>query len=200
MTSCRVARQVFIEEEMHSNVTSLLAETLLKIVLTHLRNIEVTRTYEKNTKGRHETQHVLRYVPQADAQSVMIRTADVLRFVKGPVPAQLDQSKISESRHIRSSSHYTVGKATAASTADMLGNSSLFTPNDVSRRQEFDLIKSHEKEALYLSDRFGGRVPMRMKELETCSLEPLEEEADPGFAPDVLHLSKTKIDDSTRLF
>jgi hypothetical protein len=67
MTSCRLGRPVFVEAEMHSNVTSLLAETILKMILTHARNIEVTRTYEKQTKGRHETQHVLRYVPQADA-------------------------------------------------------------------------------------------------------------------------------------
>jgi len=58
-----MARPVFIEEAMHSNVTSLIAQTLLKMVLTHARNVEVTRTYEKQTKGRHETAHVLRYVP-----------------------------------------------------------------------------------------------------------------------------------------
>ena len=34
-TSCRIARPIFIEQEMHSNVTQLLAESILKIVLTH---------------------------------------------------------------------------------------------------------------------------------------------------------------------
>ena len=48
---------------MQSNVTELLAETLLKMILTHQRNIEVVRTYEKATKGRHELAHILRYVP-----------------------------------------------------------------------------------------------------------------------------------------
>lgn len=42
-----MARPVFIEDAMHSNVANLLAETLLKMVLTHARNVEVTRTYEK---------------------------------------------------------------------------------------------------------------------------------------------------------
>ena len=62
-TECRLARPVFIEEHMQSNVTELLAETLLKMILTHQRNIEVVRTYEKATKGRHELAHILRYVP-----------------------------------------------------------------------------------------------------------------------------------------
>ena len=48
---------------MNSFVTQLLAETLLKLVLTHQRNIEVVRTYEKACKGKHETAHLLRYVP-----------------------------------------------------------------------------------------------------------------------------------------
>jgi len=64
------------------------------------------------------------------------------------------------------------------------------------------LIKSHEKEALYLSDKFGGRLPMNASELYSMSMGPLmsyQDECDPGFAPDVLHLSKSKIDDSTRL-
>lgn len=51
---------------MASNVPSLLAETFLQMVLTHLRNMETVRTYQKNCKGKHETAHVLRYVPQAD--------------------------------------------------------------------------------------------------------------------------------------
>ena len=68
-TSCRLARPIFVEEEMHSNVACLLAESLLKMVLTYHRNVEIKRTYEKATKGRHETAHVLRYVPQADNQS-----------------------------------------------------------------------------------------------------------------------------------
>ena len=133
---------------MHSNVANLLAESLLKMVLTHARNVEVTRTYKKNTKGRHETQHVLSYVPQADAQSTMIRTADVLRFVKGPAPNN-------ESRHLRGSSHATFTKTAASTNYE---NSTLFSPNPITRRQEFDLIKSHEKEALFLSDKFGGRL------------------------------------------
>ena len=62
-TKCRLARPVFIEDEMHSNVASLLAETNLKMVLTHQRNLEIVRTYEKATKGKHETAHILRYVP-----------------------------------------------------------------------------------------------------------------------------------------
>lgn len=61
-----MARPIFIEAEMHSNVAKLLSETLLMMVLTHQRNLEIVRTYEKNTKGRHETSHVLRYLPQAD--------------------------------------------------------------------------------------------------------------------------------------
>ena len=69
---------------MHSNVACLLAETLLKMVLTYQRNVEIVRTYEKATRGRHETEHVLRFVPQADHQSSVIRTADILRFVKAP--------------------------------------------------------------------------------------------------------------------
>ena len=65
-TKCRLARPIFVEQEMHSNVACLLAETLLKMVLTCQRNVEIKRTYERATKGRHETAHILRYVPQAD--------------------------------------------------------------------------------------------------------------------------------------
>ena len=57
---------MFIEQAMQSNVSTLLTETLLKMVLTHLRNLEIVRTYIRSTKGRHETADVLRYVPQAD--------------------------------------------------------------------------------------------------------------------------------------
>lgn len=124
-----MARPVFIEDAMHSNVANLLAETLLKMVLTHARNVEVTRTYEKQTKGRHETQHVLRYVPQADAQSMMIRTADVLRFVKGPTPTPKVRSRISEPKLPRGFSHHSCAK-TAASTH----YESMLSPNAISRR------------------------------------------------------------------
>ena len=66
---------------MHSNVACLLAETLLKMVLSHQRNQQIVRTYERSTKGKHEKSHVLRYVPQADNQSNTIRTAEILQFV-----------------------------------------------------------------------------------------------------------------------
>ena len=65
-TKCRRARPIFVETEIRSNVAGLLAQTILKMVLTHQRNIEVIRSYEKATKGRHETAHVLQYVPQTD--------------------------------------------------------------------------------------------------------------------------------------
>jgi len=91
----------------------------------------------------------------------VIRTADVLRFVKGPVPSV--KAKLSyEPKHARGSSHHSCAK-TNASTCDMAV--SIYTPNRTSRRQEFEMIKSHEKEALYLSDRFGGRATHEMKPL-----------------------------------
>ena len=68
-TACRLARPIFIEEQIKSDVARIIAETILRMVLTHQRNIEITRSYEKATKGRHETAHILRYVPQVDNQS-----------------------------------------------------------------------------------------------------------------------------------
>ncbi len=93
----------------------------------------------------------------------MIRTADVLRFVRGDQPSTKAR-QASEPKHARGSSFRTSVK-TAATTNDMAA-SSLYTPNPISRRQEFDLIRSHEKEALFLSDRFGGRIDsMKASEL-----------------------------------
>lgn len=138
----------------------------------------------------------------------MIRTADVLRFVKGPTPTPKVRSRVSEPKHARGSSHHSCIK-TAASTNyggyDPASSNNVLSPNPITRRQEFNLIKSHEKEALYLSDKFGGGR-LRVSELFNTSLaNPLasvrdEQFADPGFAPDVLHLSKTRIDEGTRLF
>ena len=96
---------------MHSNVACLLAETLLKMVLTYQRNVEIKRTYERSTKGRHETAHVLRYVPQADERSNMIRTADVLRFVSNGPDTTHKAEKIrerggGEPAHARGSSYH----------------------------------------------------------------------------------------------
>lgn len=99
---------------------------------------------------------------------------------------------------------------TAADTCDM-AMSTMYTPNPISRRQEFDLIRSNEKEALFLSDRFGGRVDqMKRSELinsmgpgaslltsVNVGLDHLGQ--DPGFAPNMLHLSKGKIDESVRI-
>ena len=113
-----MARPIFVEAEMHSNVACLLAETLLKMILTHQRNLEIVRTYERNTKGRHETAHLLRYVPQADNQSATIRTADVLRFVNAPSAQKSTKVREGEPRHARGSSHHSCYK-TAASTNDM---------------------------------------------------------------------------------
>ena len=96
MTRCRLARPIFVEQEMHSNVACLLAETILKMVLTFQRNLEIVRTYERATKGRHETAHALRYVPQADEKSHMIRTADVLQFVTNGGPDTSYKSEFRE--------------------------------------------------------------------------------------------------------
>lgn len=191
---CRHARPIFREETMASNVPSLLAETLLKMVLTHLRNVEIVRTYEKNSKGRHETEHILRYVPQADNSSNMIKTAEVLRFVKDQQVNTLSgNSKVrkGEPRHARGSSHHTCVK-TVASTCDM--NTVHTTPNRTNgNRREFDMIKSHEKEALFLSDRFGDRRET-FRTVDGLDRSLISALNDPGFAPEVLHLSKGKID------
>lgn len=205
MTKCRLARPIFVEQEMHSNVACLLAETLLKMVLTFQRNIEVVRTYERATKGRHETAHVLRYVPQADENSNIIRTADVLRFVqKGPDVSyrseKLRENGGGEPAHARGSSLHT---CMGASTCDTIANKSMQTPSAsrFTRRKEFNLIKSHEKEALYLSERFGDRVldTNGGRNLAGSTLVVTNHPNDPGFAPEVLHLSKGKIDQSLRL-
>ena len=98
---------------MHSNVACLLAETILKMVLTHQRNLEIVRTYEKSTKGKHETAHILRYVPQLDSQSTVIRTVDVLNFVQEEGVAFGQSAKVrkgSGSKHARGSSHHTCVK------------------------------------------------------------------------------------------
>ena len=83
----------------------------------------------------------------------MIRTADVLRFVKGPVPSP---KVISRAAKARNSSFHTYAKTAASTALDL--NSSVFSPYPVTRRQEFNMIMSNEKEALYLSDKFGGRL------------------------------------------
>ena len=115
---------------MHSNVACLLAETLLKMVLTFQRNTEIVRTYEKATKGRHETAHVLRYVPQADEKSNMIRTADVLNFVTIGQDAVYKSEKVrrpgGDPADARGSSHH---KCRAGSTRDTENmNKSMMTP------------------------------------------------------------------------
>ena len=203
-TRCRLARPIFIEEEMHSNVACLLAETLLKMVLTFQRNTEIVRTYEKATKGRHETAHVLRYVPQADERSNMIRTADVLRFVTVGQDAVYKSEKVrerggGEPADARGSSHHTCMVASTRDTEMM--NKSMLTPSAhrFTRRNEFNLIKSHEKEALFLSERFGDRLldSTGGRNLAGSTLV-MTGTADPGFAPEVLHLSKGKIDQSVR--
>ena len=93
----------------------------------------------------------------------------------------------------------------------MANMSTMYTPNPISRRQEFDLIRSHEKEALFLSDRFGGRVNQMKRSELINSMGPgaslltsinvgLDHHGqDPGFAPNMLHLSKGKIDESVRI-
>ena len=162
------------------------------MVLTHLRNIEIVRTYKKATKGRHETSHILRYVPQADNQSQMIRTADILRFVKGESAQRSAKVGRKNSQRARGSSHHSCHK-TVASTCEM-NRSELVTPNRLSHRQEFNIIKSHEKEALYLTERFGSKMEAQ-RILGTASFKSV----DPGFAPEVLHLSKGRIDQSLRL-
>ena len=48
---------------MHSNVAQLLAETFLKMILTFQRNTEILRTYDMATRGQHNGQHILRFVP-----------------------------------------------------------------------------------------------------------------------------------------
>ena len=58
------------------------------------------------------------------------------------------------------SSYHTNAK-TNASTCDVLNQSTLRTPNQISRRQEFSLIKSNEKDALFLSERYGERLDGR---------------------------------------
>ena len=96
----------------------------------------------------------------------------------------------------------------------IMNRSSLWTPSATRRQQfntnynttrrdkEFNLIKSHEKEALFLSERFGDRTldTTGGRNLAGTTLamsnHPM---VDPGFAPDVLHLSKGKIDQSVRL-
>ena len=173
------------------------------MILTHLRNLETVRTYEKNCKGKHETAHILRYVPQADNSSAMIRTADVLRFVKDPSVNPLIASKVrkGEPRHARGSSHHTCIK-TVASTCEMT-NTEIATPARMNHRREFDMIKSHEKEALFLSDRFGDRRETYRTVgggagLDHSLISAVHASsfaaADPGFAPEVLHLSKSRID------
>ena len=144
---------------MHSNVAHLLAETLLKMVLTFQRNLEIVRSYERATKGRHETAHVLRYVPQADDQSQVIRTAEILTFVKTSGTQRPAKVSEGEPARARGSSYHTCHK-TVASSADIWNPSLLVTPGNqgLSRRREFDFIRSHEKEALFLSDRFGERI------------------------------------------
>ena len=146
----------------------------------------------------------------------MIRTVDVLNFVKEEGVVASGQSakvrKGSGSKHARGSSHHTCIK-TQASTCDMVTRretvgtinhnqgSSLQTPiATFSRRREFDLIKSHEKEALYLSERFGDSVTNSFARTvlpetrKTSGAIAFGTGVDPGFAPDVLHLDKGKID------
>ena len=118
----------------------------------------------------------------------MIRTADVLRFVKAPSAQKSAKVRQGEPRYARGSSNHTCVK-TVASTYD-INHSGLQSPNRLTNRQEFDLIKSHEKEALFLSERFGDR----RETYRIIGHASLINNRDPGFAQDVLHLSKGKID------
>lgn len=126
----------------------------------------------------------------------MIRTAEVLRFVKDPSINTLTSRKVrkGEPRNGRGSSHHTCVK-TVATTCEMV-TSELVTPARMNHRHEFNLIKSHEKEALFLSDRFGDRRETfrTVTGLDQSLISAVNVTVDPGFAPEVLHLSKGKID------
>ena len=103
----------------------------------------------------------------------MIRTAEVLRFVKtGGEEDKVERLRKSEEQ-FGVGSRGTAAKTTIASTNDglLMNRSSLMASPSVTKRnrsgygknrqsrdiEEFDLIKSHEKEALFLSERFGDR-------------------------------------------
>ena len=79
----------------------------------------------------------------------------------------------------------------------------VYNTNTSNHLNEFNLIKSHEKEALFLSERFGDRqldsTGGRNLAGTTLAVASTYPQRDPGFAPEVLHLSKGKIDQSMRL-
>ena len=143
---------------MHSNVAQLLAETFLRMVLTYQRNIEIIKTYEMATKGRHNGSHILRYVPQEDVNSPEIKTTDVIRFVKSRDGSQTRSLVMSrgEASIGRSAERNRCRSAVGTTmVGQMIAQLPLSPTRATKELEDSILLKSCEKDVVYLSERFG---------------------------------------------
>ena len=111
----------------------------------------------------------------------MLKTADLLKFVsKHPNLASMGPKE----HRLATSSAKHAYKQVRKNTKDY----GLTSPEPLSRREEFDYIKSCEKQALFLSERFGDR------RAEASTTVPHA-----GDSQHLLHLSKHKIDSCIRI-